>query len=245
MEEIIYYFLSFFCGVFPPILWLSFYLKEDQRPEPKRMVIFVFLLGVLFVFPAVSFQFLLLNIFSSFNSNPFSFFWFFQNFFIVAFLEEFFKFLPIVFFVFKNKEFDEPVDAMIYMIISALGFAACENFFAIKNVDPNQFNISEYYFSSVFLLASLRFLGPVFLHSLSSAIFGYFVSLYYFKKGNVLTLLVGLLLATLLHFVFNFSIIVITKEKTLPFHSYVAVIVFLGFVGWLVHQLFQRLKNKK
>jgi len=242
MQEIIYYFLSFFCGILPPILWLSFYLREDQRPEPKRMVILIFIMGIIFVFPAVTFQFLFLELFKFLNiEQPYLFF--LKNFFVVAFLEEIFKFLPILLFVFKSKEFDEPVDGMIYMIISALGFAACENFFAILNLKPQQFQLPQFYFSSVIVLTILRFLGPVFLHSLSSAIFGFFVSIYYFKKRKISILILGLFLASLLHFVFNFSIISIIEQKVFPFFGYSLVVLFLVAIGILVHQLFQRLKK--
>jgi len=242
MQKIIYYSLSFLCGILPPVLWLSFYLKEDQRPEPKRMVIFIFVLGILFVFPAVVLQSFFLEIFSFFNiSEPYLFF--LKNFFVIAFLEEVFKFLPIFFFVFKSREFDEPVDGMIYMIVSALGFAACENFFAILNLKPQQFQFSQLYFSSVIALTILRFLGPVFLHSLSSAIFGFFVSHYYFEKRKVSILFLGLFFASLLHFVFNFSIILIIEEKVFSFLFYFPIIAFLAGMGVLVHHLFQRLKK--
>jgi RsiW-degrading membrane proteinase PrsW (M82 family) len=242
MQEINHYFLSFVFGILPPILWLSFYLREDQRPEPKRMVIFVFILGILFVFPAVLLEYFFLEIFSFLNI-PEPYLFFLKNFFVIAFLEELFKFLPIFFFVFKSKEFDEPVDGMIYMIISALGFAACENFFAIFNLHPQQFQFPQLYFSSIIFLALLRFLGPVFLHSLSSAIFGFFVSLYYFKKRKIFTLLLGLFLASLLHFAFNFSIILIVEEKKFSFAGYYLIILFLAGIGILVHSLFQRLKK--
>jgi RsiW-degrading membrane proteinase PrsW (M82 family) len=241
MQEIIHYFLSFVFGILPPILWLSFYLREDQRPEPKRMVILVFTLGVLFVFPAFFFQSFFLEIFSFLNV-PEPYLFFLENFFVIAFLEELFKFLPVFFFVFKSKEFDEPVDGMIYMIISALGFAACENFFAILNLQPQQFQLPQLYFSSIFFFTLLRFLGPVFLHSLSSAIFGFFVSIYYFEKRKILTLFSGLFLASLLHFGFNFFINLI-KEKSLSFNHYCLIILFLGGIGILVHSLFQRLKK--
>jgi RsiW-degrading membrane proteinase PrsW (M82 family) len=242
MQEINHYLLSFVFGILPPILWLSFYLREDQKPEPKRMVILIFILGALFVFPAVLLEYFLLEIFSFLNI-PEPYLFFLKNFFVIAFLEELFKFLPIFFFVFKSKEFDEPVDGMIYMIISALGFAACENFFAIFNLQPQQFQFSQLYFSSIISLTLLRFLGPVFLHSLSSAIFGFFVSLYYFKKRKIFTLFLGLFLASLLHFTFNFSIILIMEEKKFSFTGYYLIILFLAGIGILVHSLFQRLKK--
>jgi RsiW-degrading membrane proteinase PrsW (M82 family) len=242
MQEINHYFSSFVFGILPPILWLSFYLREDQKPEPKGMVILIFILGVLFVFPAALLEYFFLEIFSFLNISE-SCLFFLKNFFVIAFLEEFFKFLPIFFFVFKSKDFDEPVDGMIYMIVSALGFAACENFFAILNLKPQQFQFSQLYFSSVISLTLLRFLGPVFLHSLSSAILGFFVSLYYFEKRKILILFLGLFLASLLHFVFNFCIISITTEQNFSFSGYYLIIVLLAGIGILVHSLFQRLKK--
>ena len=49
-----------------------------------------------------------------------------------ALVEEVVKFMAIRFMILNDPEFDEPVDAMIYMITASLGFAAIENILFIS-----------------------------------------------------------------------------------------------------------------
>ena len=118
----------------------------------------------------------------------------------MALIEEFLKFLVVKEKVLNNPEFDEPVDAMIYMIISALGFAAGENIFILV---PLKYT----FFSEIFGISLFRFLGATFLHALCAAVIGFFIGLSFFNEKREWKLVsVGLVLATLLHGLFNFFI---------------------------------------
>jgi RsiW-degrading membrane proteinase PrsW (M82 family) len=117
------------------------------------------------------------------------------SFLILATLEEVFKFLGVYYVISKRREFDEPVDAMIYMITASLGFAAVENIAA-------NFNTS---LPTALETTTLRFFGATLLHTLSSGLVGY----YWAKSilANKKKMLVfGLGLATLLHATFNYLI---------------------------------------
>lgn len=225
-------FLSFpvlvFFGTLPSFFWLSFYLKKDSRPEPKWMVIKVFLFGMLITIPAILFEKIAFWGFNKLNISS-SLLTILNIFLGISFIEEFLKFFVIKISVLNSPQFDEPVDAMIYMIIAALGFAAVENILVVFGLKPN-------YILGVLIL---RLLGATFLHSLSSAIIGFFLGLYYFKperkKGLVL---IGFLLAILLHGFYNFFII---NSKDLlmilfPFFLLTASLIFVLFG-------FQRLKK--
>jgi len=118
----------------------------------------------------------------------------------VALVEEFLKFLVVKEKVLRNPEFDEPIDAMIYMIISALGFAAGENILILV---PLKYTL----FSEIFGVSLLRFLGATFLHALCAAIIGFFIGLSFFEeKRRGKLIFFGLTLAILLHGFYNFSI---------------------------------------
>ncbi len=120
--------------------------------------------------------------------------WFYVG---AALIEEVVKFLAVQFVVIHNPEFDEPIDAMEYMIASALGFAAIENILVLFQSIPNGTagTIQVWFY---------RFAGATFLHALSSAIVGYFLALSWFHNKHSEKLIpVGLLLATIVHFVFN------------------------------------------
>jgi RsiW-degrading membrane proteinase PrsW (M82 family) len=227
-------------GILPSLIWLLYYLKEDVRPEPKKMVVFIFLLGMLMSFPAFIFECLpfgfdkegklickLQNFFSKIFPKPLSTIFYF--FLAVGLIEEAAKYFPIKLFILKSKELDEPIDLIIYMIVSGLGFAAIENIFLAFS--------KESYFS----ILIGRFLSATLLHALCSGILGYFLALAFFEqKKKLLFLSSGFLLATGLHGLYDFSIIEI--EGSLKIFI---VFLILILAAILLKIFFQRSKKIK
>jgi RsiW-degrading membrane proteinase PrsW (M82 family) len=127
-----------------------------------------------------------------------------------AFIEEFLKYTAVLFIAFKSKHFDEPIDAIIYLITAALGFAAIENtLYLLKG-------LGEGGIWNAALESSLRFLGATILHIAASAIVGIMIAFSFYKNKfiKLIAVIFGLLGATLLHTYFNLSIIDI--EGTVP-----------------------------
>jgi len=120
----------------------------------------------------------------------------FYRFLVFAFIEEFLKFFLIWFLIFPQKIFDEPVDAMIYMMFSALGFAFLEN--AVFVLRPGEFGILP---TLIF-----RFFGANLLHILASSLIGYGYA-FLVKTRRILPFLISFLAGTLLHFIYNYFII--------------------------------------
>ena len=220
--------INFIFGFLPSILWLSFYLREDVKPEPKKLILIVFTLGFISTLPALFFEYLALHFISIFNLSE-NIFNFLKFFFAVALIEEFFKFFVVAIFIFDNPEFEETVDGMIYMITSGLGFAAAENLLiSLKIVSLPE----------VLEVSILRFLGATFVHALSCGIFGYFLARYYFKTKRKIQLLFGLISATILHGIYNFSIISIKMTWQIIFPVFILLFSFV-----LVSFLFKRLRE--
>ena len=115
-------------GLLPGFAWLVFYLGEDPHPEPKRLIALTFVVGIAFGFFTYrhrrSFQRVRRRMSASRNFP-------FISLIALAFIEEIMKFAAAHFVIAKNPEFDEPVDAMIYMVVAALGFATLENIGAV------------------------------------------------------------------------------------------------------------------
>ena len=110
-------------GLLPSFGWLVFYLQEDLRhPEPKKLIFYTFIAGALSTVFVLQIQ-LVIDNWSRDYFESFSF----PSLFILAVIEEVFKFGAAYFMVGHRKELDEPVDAMIYMVVAALGFSAVEN----------------------------------------------------------------------------------------------------------------------
>ena len=121
-------------GLLPSLIWLFYYLKNDLHPEPRSLIVKTFIMGALFA-PIVAllqwlFVFASQYITTLPSPNIAFFYW-------AAAVEEVIKLLAVRAAVLNNAEFDEPTDAMIYMITAALGFAAIENILVLAEVIPN------------------------------------------------------------------------------------------------------------
>lgn len=184
-------------GVLPSLIWLFFYLREDAHPEPKKLIIQVFILGMLAAPAAVGGEYLMIYIYDFFNIRTLL-----TVLIGIAVVEEIIKYLVVRWRILRDKEFDEPVDAMIYMVISALGFAAIENI--LFAAGPFQQSLS-----AGFGVIIGRFLGATLLHSLASGIIGYFIaiSILHKAKNHYGHLLQGLLIAITFHTLYNWLII--------------------------------------
>jgi RsiW-degrading membrane proteinase PrsW (M82 family) len=118
-------------------------------------------------------------------------------------IEESLKFLAALSLILWRKDYDEPVDAVIYMICVALGFSAVENtLFLWSPLSGNTV------FQTI-ITGNLRFVGATLLHVLSSATVGVSLALAFYKPPTVKILyaLSGVILAVLLHSTFNFLIL--------------------------------------
>lgn len=242
MHYILNYSIYLFFGILPSLLWLQFYLRRDVKPEPKLMILKIFLYGMLLTIPAIFLEKAFFEVIEIVSSNFSAFLVSVLNIFLgVAFVEEYLKFLLIKLKIINDPEFDEPIDAMIYMIIAALGFAAAENILVLFSV-AGQGSVGNGFFlpaltpdslGTIFDISILRFLGATFLHALSSAIVGFFIGLSFFeKKKRGKFILIGIILAVLLHGLYNFSIIKMEKDVDalfIPFFLLATAAIFVSF----------------
>jgi RsiW-degrading membrane proteinase PrsW (M82 family) len=143
------------------------------------------------------------------------------------------KYLAVYFVVLRSPDFDEPVDAMIYMLTAAMGFAAMENILFVSKV------ITTGIGPTIGILG-LRFAGATLLHALSSALLGYFIALawFYFDHRKAL-FTIGLALATVFHWVFNMFISGMRYETSLVFST-----LLLMVMAFLISALFDKIKER-
>src|SRR3569623_1858998 len=189
--------VAFFCGTIPALLWLAFWLFEDKKnPEPKRYIFFTFLAGMSVVIPIVLPLEKLVEAQAALVGYP-------REGLLVlvlwALIEETFKFAAAYVAALHWRGFDEPLDAIVYMITAALGFAALEN--ALFLASPLQSG----QIAQTIVTGDLRFVGATLLHTLSSATVGLALAYTFHKKPALRrkAAVVGVILATALHAVFN------------------------------------------
>ena len=237
-------FLILVTGILPTIIWLLFWLEEDRKnPEPKNLLVRGFILGGLAVILAFYFEQLAIRFLGPFSSPAFDLALSLPTLRFIAleiplllswaFIEEVAKYLVASVGLFTNKNFDEPIDAMIYMITVALGFSAFENSLFLVNTLLN--GNDQIYF---LMTGNLRFLGATVLHLVSSALVGSAIALAFCARTWVKTIVItlGIIGATLLHALFNFFIIINNGENIL------GVLLLLWLGAFFVIYLFERAK---
>ena len=215
---------SILTGILPALLWLWFWLREDNlHPEPRALLAISFISGMIVVFFALVFEKYVFDIVANETSR----------YIIWAAIEEICKFLAVATIAFNSKYMDEPIDAMIYCITVALGFAALENTLFILS----PFNSGE--ISRGIITGNMRFIGATLVHTVSSAVIGFMIGITYYKNAflKALSLITGVILAITLHASFNLSIINETVTNTLKVFIWVWITVVILII------LFEEIKG--
>ncbi|MDB5204912.1 MAG: hypothetical protein JWP09_940 [Candidatus Taylorbacteria bacterium] len=217
--------LSFIGGIIPAVLWLQFWLREAKHREPRRLIVGTFALGMLSVLVAgfleksVSIYILEYTTFS---------------FFIWAFIEELLKFLAANIVALKTRFVDEAIDPTIYMITSALGFAAAENILFL--FEP----LANGEIEKGIMTLSFRFVGATLLHIIASGTIGIAMGFVFYKSKTLQQLAVfgGIIFATILHTAFN-SFIILGEQHTI----WVFCALWIGLIGVIF--ILEKIKNIK
>lgn len=226
------YFFYFIVALLPSIIWLLFFLRKDVHPEPKRMVLKIFFWGALVTLPAIFIERGVFEVFTKLNLPQVLYI-----FLGIGLVEEILKYLVVENKVISDLEFDEPLDALLYMIISALGFAALENLLFFFS--PEIFLLS---FEEILVLASFRFITATFLHALCSGLVGFFLAQSFFDiKKRFRLVSTGLGIAIIFHGLYNFSIM--TMEGPSKFLIPVAILSGLAFLILLGLKKLEKMKS--
>jgi protease PrsW len=197
-------------GILPALAWLWFWLREDKlHPEPRARLIMCFLAGMVGVVIAYFAEQYACNRIAGFSCNVIGLdkvAYPALLFIMIAWsiIEELLKYGAAGFTAMLSKDFDEPVDGLIYMITAALGFSALENtMFLIGHMSDGASWLQT------LATGQMRFIGASLLHVISSSAIGYAAAYSFFrsKKSKVLFRLVGVVIAITLHTFFNLFII--------------------------------------
>ena len=211
-------------GILPALLWLWFWLQEDKlHPEPRSRILFAFWGGMVVValtYPIERY------IYGHFGLTT-------TTFILWAAVEEILKYGAAWFTALRSKAYDEPIDALEYLITTALGFAAIENVLFILNplLDGN--------IMQSFVTGNMRFLGASLLHVVASGALGYCIGREFYRNrwSKISWRVIGLGLAVALHAVFNLFIIYDNGSKVFIVFS----CVWVAALGILL--LFEKIKK--
>ena len=209
-------------GVLPALFWLWFWLREDnKKPEPTGLLVRTFIAGMAVVPLVLPLQKLAITLFSGASLIL-----------VWVIIEETLKYALALMVILWHKAVDEPIDYIIYMITLALGFAALENALFIWNP------LVSGDISGSIITGNFRFLGATLIHVLSSGVIGVFLAIAFYKR-DIIKLIAGtfgLLVAVLLHTLFNLFIMDANGEAILSIFVVVWLLVILMFL------MFERVK---
>jgi protease PrsW len=172
---------------------LYIYLKDKHEREPIGLLLLSFFYGVLSVLITLVISLPLELIFAINKTNAIDLFA--DAFFKVALVEEFSKFVFIRFILFRNKNFNEPFDGIVYAAMVGMGFATLENIVYVY-----QYGIST---------GIMRMFTAVPAHACFAVLMGYYLGLAKFTHTrNLYFSLLALISATVFHGLYDYFLFI-------------------------------------
>ncbi|NOZ35709.1 MAG: PrsW family intramembrane metalloprotease [Chlorobi bacterium] len=216
-----------------PVIVLLMYInyRDKYEKEPRRLLAKAFIFGIISVIPVYFIETGLTNYWHTKYALPnmplktAAF----DAFAVAAFTEEFFKILVFFILIWKNKNFNEKFDGIIYAVFISMGFAATENLM--------------YVLSSGFTTGLIRAFTAVPAHAIFAVSSGYFLAFAKFKpSGKFLYLILALLVPVLLHGIYDFILLSKNDLLLLIFAPYVIFILIIALKGIKRHSNASRFK---
>lgn len=216
-----YFRLLFFLAVIPPLFLIYKIYKLDKiEKEPVRLLLALFFLGALMTVPAGYAENVLGNILGSIIPGGIIYS-LLENFLVIALVEELFKYLVLRRLTWNNANFDYAFDAMVYAVVTSLGFAALENIM--------------YVFSYGLEVAIIRAITSIPMHAVFGVFMGagYAVGKMYSVQGNDSMAAVsrrrGILTAVLAHGTYDFCA---SSETVLSFAAFFSVVILFDVLAY-------------
>lgn len=170
---------------------LYIFLKDQYNPEPRRHLIISFFLGFLSAAIAVILE---LGLSATTEKYTRGSIWgtAFLAYIVVAFVEEWSKYVMVRLYAFPKPEFDEPFDGIVYAVMVSMGFATAENIAYVY-----QYGIG---------VAILRMFLSVPAHATFAVIMGFYMGKAWEVRGMQRTrfLMTGLFMAVFWHGTYDF-----------------------------------------
>lgn len=176
------------------IIIFYIYIKNKYEKEPKRLLLYNFLLGaIVSILVTTILYFIFDNVLPLQDKNS-VFQQFIKAFFVVGLTEEFSKYIIVRYYAQPKPAYNEPFDGIVYAVMVSMGFAATENIF--------------YVLDGGYQTALVRAFTAIPAHATFGILMGYFMGKAKFSKNKIGLNLVGLLLAILFHGAYDFFLFI-------------------------------------
>jgi len=201
-----------------PVIIILFYIyfRDKYEKEPVILLLTGVFFGIVTAFPIIFFE----NFIDGFSPSGGYAEAFFNSFCVAAFVEEFFKFIVLLFLIGRNKNFNEPYDGIAYSVFISLGFAGFENVLYVFN--PNTGGLET---------ALLRAVLSVPGHALFAVFMGYYFSMAKFiGRKKTLMLFSAFFIPFILHGTYDFILLADIPLYFIPFSVFIAFLWVGGFI---------------
>lgn len=181
----------FLASLAPGLFWLWYFNRYDVREkEPAARLGICLLAGALAVVPALSWEAPFRELLQGSPPLPVRLA---ASFLVVGLGEELFKLLAVYLASFHSREFNEPMDGIIYAISAAIGFSVVENILYIS-----AFGLA---------VAPLRGTVATLAHIAFSGLAGYYLGQAKFADRPLPSIALGLIVAAFAHGLYDFLLI--------------------------------------
>lgn len=203
-----------------PGIAISLYiiLKDEYNREPRKHLLFSFVLGLAAIFPALVIESglsLVQNgpIFKTIPGTAI------KAYFSVALVEELSKFFMLYAYAYRQPEFDEPFDGIVYAVMVGMGFATLENIFYVY-----QYGMTTGW---------VRMFMAVPAHASFAILMGYFMGRAKFNLARERQLIVaGIFWATFFHG--SYDLFLFLQESKLVVSNVASSLLILGALSSLI-----------
>jgi RsiW-degrading membrane proteinase PrsW (M82 family) len=170
------------------------YIKDKYEKESKRLLALAFILGAVVSIIITTILYMFFDLFLPLPDHYSIWQQFVKAFFVVAFIEEFSKYIMVRGFLQPRKGFNEPFDGIIYAVMVSMGFAAAENI--------------VYVIQGGIDVALVRAFSAIPAHATFGILMGYFMGKAKFSSNRMKWNLTGLALAILFHGTYDFFLFI-------------------------------------
>jgi len=124
-----YYMILLLLSIAPVLIILVYiYFRDKYEKEPIGLLLWGLLLGALIMIPILVVEYILMIPAEQMKGMGNAAY---VSFVVAALTEETFKFLAVYILIWRNKNFNEKFDGIVYAVFVSLGFGAVENIFYV------------------------------------------------------------------------------------------------------------------
>ena len=207
----------------PSLIILFYVTQSDRFPEPTEKIIKTFLWGLAIIIPAGIANDLLISNWNLLKIDASIS----HSFLSAGPIEEGLKFLILITIIGKYKDYDHPVDGIVYCVCLSQGFATLENIYYVYSL-----------YGASYEVALLRAISAVPAHAMFGAVMGIFYSQYLLakkRKDKSNFLILSIMIPIILHSFYNYFM------HKAPILGFVLIIVGIYFS----YKQFQKWNRKK